>query len=122
MAAGGEKAWILQPKQVMLFVLVGLTAFTLPFFRKLNDLWPNTQPALVAILAGMAITALTYLPCKYIDPKLGFSSAVLLGLLTAEFCVYGSPKGFPLPITISFMLFMFYMGLADAEDLWPEKS
>ena len=42
-----------------------------------------------------------------------------MGLLTAEFCAYGAPIGFPTPVVISFYFFMFYIGESEAEHLWP---
>lgn len=114
--------WVTNRKRVVLFLVVLGTSLVLPYFRKLNDMMPNVHPVWCALLAGIITTVVTYLPVVYADSKYGFSSAVLLGLLVAEFAVYGAPIGFPSPIMISFMLYMFYIGESEAEHLFPEKK
>jgi hypothetical protein len=114
----GEK-WITNRKRLVLFSLVLLSSLSLPYFRKLNEVFPVTHPVWPAVLAGLIVTAVTYLPAKFADEKFGFSHAVLLGLLVSEFTVYGSPLGFPTPVVISFFFFMFYIGESEAESLWP---
>ena len=112
-----EEVWISNSKRVILFTLVLLTSLSLPYFRVLNDY--NVHPALVSVLSGFIIMLLTYLPAKYADEQFGLSHALLLGLLVAEFTVYGSPIGFPTPMVISFFFFMFYIGESEAADLRP---
>lgn len=116
-----EEVWITNRRRVILFMLVLLSALSLPYFRALNDIFSNVHPAFVALLAGLIVTAITFFPAKYADDKYGFSHAVLLGLLTAEFTVYGSPVGFPTPVVLSFFFFMFYVGEQEANELWPKS-
>ena len=115
-----EEVWITNRRRVILFMLVLLSALSLPYFRALNDTFVNVHPAFIALLAGLIVTAVTFFPAKYADDKYGFSHAVLLGLLAAEFTVYGSPIGFPTPVVLSFFFFMFYVGEQEAVDLWPK--
>jgi hypothetical protein len=42
-----------------------------------------------------------------------------VGMLVAEFCVYGAPCSFPAPVAIAFFFFMFYYGFEEADHLWP---
>jgi len=114
-----DEVWITNKRRVVLFSLVLLSSLALPYFRALNDALPNTHPAFVALLSGLIISALVYFPMKYADPKYGFSHAVMMGLLTAEFTAYGAPLGFPTPVVISFFFFMFYVGESEADHLWP---
>lgn len=116
----GKEVWITNRKRVILFMLVLLSSMSLPYFRALNDVFNRAPPALVAILAGVIVTVLAYFPAKYADERFGFSHAVLLGLLVAEFTVYGAPIGFPTPVVLSFFFFMFYVGESEAADLFPK--
>ena len=116
----GQEVWITNRRRVILFMLVFMASLTLPYFRSLNEFFPNTHPAFVALLSGLVVASLCYLPARYADEKFGFSHAVLLGLLVAEFTVYGSPIGFPTPVVISFFFFMFYVGESEAAILWPK--
>lgn len=117
--AVSDEVWITNRRRVVLFLLVTMAALSLPYFRSLNDALPRAHPALVAMLAGLIVTGITYFPALYVDKKYAISHAVLLGLLVAEFTVYGSPIGFPTPVVLSFFFFMFYVGEADAKYLWP---
>ena len=117
----GEK-WITNRKRLVLFALVLMSSLSLPYFRKLNEIWPNVQPVWPAILAGIIVSLVVYLPAKFVDEEFGFSHAVLLGLLVSEFVVYGAPLGFPTPVVISFFFFMFYIGESEAKALWPIKK
>ncbi len=114
-----DDIWITNKRRVILFSLVLLSSLALPYFRALNDALPNVHPAFTALISGVIITALVYFPMKYADPKYGFSHAVMMGLLTAEFTAYGAPLGFPTPVVISFFFFMFYVGESEADHLWP---
>ena len=73
------------------------------------------------IIAGSIVTAVTYGPMKFAEPKYAFSNAMLLGLLVAEFVVYGAPYQFPAPVAISFFFFMFSYGNEEATHLWPKE-
>lgn len=121
--AGGDvqEVWISNRRRVILFMLVLMASLSLPYFRALNDVFGSVHPAFVALLAGFIVTAITFFPAKYADDKYGFSHALLLGLLVAEFTVYGSPIGFPTPVVLSFFFFMFYVGAEEAPQLWPNS-
>jgi hypothetical protein len=114
--------WLTNRRRVVLFLLVLLSSLSLPYFRRLNEIFPNTQPAFPALLAGLIVTLATYFPARYVDEKFALSHAVLFGLLVAEFVVYGAPLGFPTPVVISFFFFMFYIGESEAEALWPANK
>ena len=114
--------WITNRKRLVLFALVLLSSLSLPYFRKFNELWPDVHPVWPALLAGVIVSIMIYLPAKLVDDKFGFSHAVLMGLLVSEFTVYGAPLGFPTPVVISFFLFMFYIGESEAEALWPANA
>lgn len=116
---GNVPAWYSNHRTLMvLFVVLG-SSLSLPYFRKLNDWLPYTHPALLALVGGVITTIVTYLPMKYADPKYAFSNAVLVGLLVAEFTVYGAPFNFPAPVAISFFFFMYFYGREEAQHLWP---
>ena len=115
-----DEVWITNRRRVVLFTLVLLSALALPYFRALNDAFPMLHPAFSALMGGVIVAALVYFPMKYADPKYGFSHAVMMGLLTAEFTAYGAPIGFPTPVVISFFFFMFYIGESEADALWPK--
>jgi len=109
-------------KVVIILTIVLASSLSLPYFRKLNDVFfPTVHPALLALISGLMVTAFAYLPLRFADPKYAFSSAVLIGLLVAEFSVYGAPFDFPLPVAVSFFFFMFYYGYAEASHLWPQQ-
>lgn len=114
--------WITNRRRIILFALVFLSSLSLPYFRKLNEIWPHTHPVWPALLAGVIVAVLTYIPAKLVDENYGFSHAVLLGLLVSEFTVYGAPLGFPTPVVISFFFFMFYIGESEADALWPSNA
>lgn len=120
-AAASDEVWLTNRKRVILFLLVLLSSLSLPYFRSLNDAFPKTHPALIAMVSGLIVTAATYFPAVYVDKRYAISHAVLLGLLVAEFTVYGSPIGFPTPVVMSFFFFMFYVGESEADALWPIK-
>lgn len=114
-----DLTWFSNRRTLIVLMIVLASSMSLPYFRKLNDLYPNTHPALLALVAGMFVAAVTYAPMLYGDPKYAFSNAVLLGLLVAEFVVYGAPFDFPAPVALSFFFFMFYWGKEEADHLWP---
>lgn len=114
-----DAAWFSNRKTLIVLMIVLGSSMSLPYFRKFNDWYPNTHPALTALMAGLFVTAVTYAPMLYGDPKYAFSNSVLLGLLVAEFVVYGAPFDFPAPVAISFFFFMFYYGREEAPHLWP---
>lgn len=113
--------WYFDENTIIMLLVVGATAFSLPMYRRLNDALPHVHPAAVSLISGI-IAGLLALPfMMYADPKYGISSAVLLGLLVAEFVVYGAPlKGDIIaPVAVSFFFFMFLYGLQEATHLWP---
>ena len=115
-----KEQWYQNNKIPLLYLVVLAASMSLPYFRKLNDLLPRVHPGLVAVLAGVIITVLTYGPMRYADPKMAFSHALLLGLLVSEFVVYGAPFHFPAPVAISFFFFMFSYGVEESDHLWPK--
>ena len=114
-----DAAWFSNRKTLVVLMIVLASSMSLPYFRKLNDWYPQTHPALLALLAGVFVTSVVYVPMQYGDAKYAFSNAVLLGLLVAEFVVYGAPFDFPAPVALSFFFFMFYWGREEADHLWP---
>jgi uncharacterized membrane protein len=112
--------WFKNSRTALLLLVVLASALTLPYFRKFQDWFPKTHPAFLAMFAGVIITSITYPPMRYADPKYAFSHAVLLGLLVAEFVVYGAPFDFPAPVAVSFFFFMFTYGAAEADHLFPD--
>lgn len=114
--------WIENRKTLMVLMIVLGSSLSLPYFRQLNVVFPHLHAALVACMAGVIVTLATYLPMAYADSKYAFSNAVLLGLLVAEFAVYGAPTEYPAPVVISFFFFMYFMGRNDADHLWPHKE
>lgn len=117
-----EGKWY-KDESVLLVILVVLgSSLTLPYFRVFNDMFPTTHPAIVALLNGLIVTIAFYGPMRYADKKYALSDAVLLGLLVAEFTVYGAPFDMPAPVAISFFMFMYMYGREEAPHLWPEKA
>jgi uncharacterized membrane protein len=107
--------------QMAIVLLTTLAAgLSLPYFRKFNELFPTTHPAFIALLSGILVSVLTYAPMRLADRKFAFSNAILLGLLVAEFVVYGAPFNFPAPVALSFFFFMFFYGREEATLLWPQ--
>ena len=116
-----SEAWYSNQQSLVMVLLLLAAAISLPHFRTLNDMFPSTHPAIVALLSGFIVTLVVYLPMKYADSKYALSSAILIGLLVAEFLVYGAPKDLPAPVLISFFFFMFYYGRAESDHLWPKS-
>lgn len=112
--------WYDNNKTALALLVVLASAMSLPYFRRFQDWFPNTHPAFTALLAGLIITVVTYPPMRFAVPKYAFSNAVLLGLLVAEFVVYGAPRNFPTPVAISFFFFMYSFGAEEASHLWPD--
>jgi hypothetical protein len=117
-----SEIWYENHKTVLVLLLVLAASLTLPYFRVLNDYYPNAPPALVAVLAGAIVAVVVYLPMRYGSPKYALSNAMLVGMLVAEFCVYGAPCTFPAPVAIAFFFFMFYYGFEEADHLWPANK
>ncbi len=115
----GSAEWYSNNRTMLVLMIVLASALSLPYFRKLQDWFPTNHPALSALMAGVLVTILTYGPMRYADGKYAFSNAILLGLLVAEFVVYGAPFDFPAPVAISFFFFMYMYGREEAEHLWP---
>jgi hypothetical protein len=118
-SGSGDANWYQSSKIPLMYLVVLAASMSLPYFRKLNKIFPYTHPGLVAILSGVIVTLLTYGPMRYADPKYAFSNALLAGMLVAEFNVYGAPYDFPAPVAISFFFFMFAYGREEATELWP---
>ena len=115
-----EEVWITNKRRVVMFAIVLMSAMSLPYFRAMNDYFPLIHPGLIAVLSGLIVMFLTYFPMRWADPVYGFSHALMMGLLVAEFTAYGAPIGFPTPVVISFFFFMFYIGESEASHLWPK--
>lgn len=114
--------WYENHKTVLIFLTVFAASLSLPYFRLLNDYFPNAHPGVVAVLAGIIVTILSYMPMRYGSPKYAFSHALLVGMLVAEFCIYGAPCSFPAPVAIAFFFFMFFYGIEESEHLWPANN
>lgn len=113
--------WYNNTRTALVLLIILASALSMPYFRMLQEMFPERHPALVALLAGVMITLFTYPMMRFADPKFALSNAILLGLLVAEFVVYGAPYDFPAPIAISFFYFMYLYGRAESEHLWPEN-
>lgn len=115
--------WYFDENTIIMLLVVGATAVSLPMYRRLNDALPHVHPGAVAVIASFIAGMLALPFMMYADPKYGISSAVLLGLLVGEFVVYGAPlKGEIIaPVAVSFFFFMFLYGLQEAAHLWPEN-
>lgn len=113
--------WFQNAKSLLVIMLVLGSALSLPYFRKLIHWFPNHHPGLLALIAGVIVAMVTYPPMRFADPKYALSNSILLGLLVAEFVVYGAPFDFPAPVAISFFFFMYSYGYAEAKHLWPES-
>jgi hypothetical protein len=120
--SGDHRLWFEKPQAVLLLIAVLASSLSLPYFRALNDRLPDLHPARASLLAGLVVGLLTFPVMWYADNKFAESNSTLLGLLVAEFVVYGAPCEFPPPVVISFFLFMFYMGREEAEHLWPDHE
>ena len=117
----GGATWYTNTRTLLVLLIVLGSSLSLPFFRKLLDWFPGYHPAFSAIVSGCIVTAVTYPPMRFADKKYAFSNAVLLGLLVAEFVIYGAPFDFPAPVAISFFFFMYMFGREEADHLWPEE-
>jgi hypothetical protein len=117
-----ERVWYENQKTFLLILLIFVAALSLPYFRIINDALPNTHPVVVALGAGVFVTAMMYLPMHYINSKYALSSSVLFGILVAEFCVFGAPCHFPAPIVIALFFFIFYHAYEEREHLWPANN
>jgi hypothetical protein len=118
-AAAGAPAWYKDSRYLLQILLLVVTAFTLPFYRNLNTYFTEVHPALLAVLGGVFAGLLAYVPMLLLSPRYSLSHAVLVGLLVAEFNVYGAPIDLPAPIIISFFIFMHTYGASEADHLWP---
>lgn len=118
--AGGS-SWYANTNTVVSLLIVLAASLSLPYFRKLNEWFPRHHPGLLALVSGTVVMILTYPAMRVADRKYAFSNAVLLGLLVAEFCVYGAPLDFPAPVAISFFFFMYSYGRVETEHLWPKN-
>ena len=116
-----DEVWYNNTRTALVLMIVLASALSMPYFRRLQDLFPRHHPALLALFSGLIVSVLTYPPMRFADPKYAFSNAVLLGLLVAEFVVYGAPYDFPAPIAIAFFFFMYLYGRAESEHLWPKS-
>lgn len=108
-------------KSLLSNLVIVTCSLSIPFFRVLSDWFPGQHPVFAALLAGLFISIVTYPAMLLADHKFALSNAVLLGLLVSEFTIYGAPYGYSSPLTVTFFLFMYYMGREEAEHLWPES-
>lgn len=115
----GYTKWYNNWKFVLSIFIVLASAFTLPLYRNLNNYFIDKHPALLALFSGMIAAFMTYLPLLVLDPKYSLSDAILIGLLVAEFNVYGAPLDLPAPVVVSFFVFMYTIGRDEANFLWP---
>ena len=113
--------WYSDEKQVLVILIILAAALTLPYFRDFNIRFTETHPAILALLGGFITAVALYLPMRYADPKFAFSNAVLIGLLVAEFNVYGALSEFPAPVVVAFFFFMYLYGRNEAEHMWPTE-
>ena len=114
-----ERAWYENQKAFLLLLVVLVAALSLPYFRILNDALPDTHPAVVSLIAGGVMTAVSYIPMYYINSKFALSNALLIGILVSKFCIYGAPCSYPAPLLIAFFFFMFFYGYEERTHLWP---
>ena len=113
--------WYLDPKSIILIFTIIVTSLSLPAWRLFNDTYEWMHPALGAIIGGAFTTLLIFPICAWADNKFGLSTAVLLGLITASFTVYGAPlRGEVVaPLIIAFYAFHVFFAYAEAESVWP---
>lgn len=113
--------WYYDPRSVILIITILAVAITLPAWRLLNDTFEWMHPALAAIIGGAITTLLVYPICSWADATYGLSTAVLLGLVSASFTVYGAPlRGEVVaPLIIAFYAFHVFFGYTEAEHLDP---
>ena len=71
--------------------------------------------AWVALINGIIVTLLTYIPLQYVNTKKALSSSVLLGLLVAELTIYGNKGFLPGLSLIGFFFLMYYSALEESE-------
>lgn len=116
-----EEAWYDNSRTVIVLLTILASAVSLPYFFKLQTMVPTAHPVLPAIAAGVIVALVTFPPMRFADPKYALSNSVLLGLLVAEFNIYGAPYEFPAPIAIAFFFFMYLFGRGEAAHLWPEN-
>lgn len=106
----------------LILMVVFAASMSLPYFRWFNTTFVDLHPGLAALASGVLATAATYPALRFADEKYAFSSALLIGLLVAEFSVYGAPLEFPGPVVVAFFFFMFFMGYEEAAHLWPKEG
>lgn len=117
---GKGNKWYNNGRFLLSLIIVILSAFSLPLYRNLNIFFTNWHPAFHALIGGIIGAMLTYLPMLVLDRKYALSNAILIGLLIAEFNVYGAPLDLPAPVVISFFVFMYTIGRDEAVHLWPK--
>jgi multisubunit Na+/H+ antiporter MnhG subunit len=113
--------WYSDPKSLLIVMTVIITAISLPAWRLFNDSYEWMHPALASLIAGFCTSMLVYPICAWADNKYGLSTAVLFGLITASFTVYGAPlRGEVVaPLMIAFYAFHLFFAYMEAEILWP---
>lgn len=113
--------WYLDPKSIVIILTVIVTSLTLPAWRLFNDYINWMHPAMGSIIAGIATALLVFPICAWADNQYGVSTAVLLGLVTSSFTVYGAPlRGEVVaPLIIAFYSFHVFFAYAEAETVWP---
>lgn len=114
------KVWDAQEYGIM--VIIAICGLLLPYTRTINNLYPDWPPAISSLVSGFIAFLVTYLPFSYVDKKYALSDAVLVGLLVAEFSVYGGTIGATSLVPLSFFMFMFSYGRDEADHLWPKAK
>lgn len=100
-------------------LIVPLVVAVLPYY--LRDTFARTSLSQVskAMLLGAITTALAYVAFTFIpflqEESYTLNKAVLLGLLTAEVCIFSLPDKIPSIVLIVFFVFMYYFGIAEVE-------
>ena len=74
-----------------------------------------THNAFVALVNGLIIALVTYIPLQYVSSKNALSSCILLGLLVAKLTVYGNKGFLPGLSLIGFFFLMYYSVLEESE-------
>jgi hypothetical protein len=117
-----EELWYANHKSFLALITVLAAALSLPYFRLLNDKMPNVHPAIVSVLIGIFVALMSYIPMYYVSKKYALSNAVLLGFVSAEFCVYGAPCTYPAPLVIVFFFLLFLHAYEERGHVWPDNN
>lgn len=90
-------------------ILIAVSPYFLQYY--VPRAWPHVTRALVlGVLAAVLAYILMKLPVLREETYV-LQKAVLLGLLTAEVCIFAIPDAIPAAAVISFFCFMYLFGL-----------